>query len=73
MCRKTVFGPRASPVVEDHFRRLDAAIYGLCPIQETARAILGIEEISDNFEHHGVGRRDTARRRGLEQCAGPDA
>jgi hypothetical protein len=42
-----------STVVEDHVRRLDAAIYGLCPIQDTARAILGIEEIRDNFEHHG--------------------
>jgi hypothetical protein len=44
---------RFSTVVEDHVRRLDAAIYGLCPIQDTARAILGIEEIRDNFEHHG--------------------
>ena len=52
---------RASPVVEDHFRRLDAAIYGLCPIQETARAILGIEEIRDNFEHHGVGQTGSHR------------
>lgn len=37
-----VLGLRASSVVENHFRRLDAAIYGLCPVQEAARAILGI-------------------------------
>jgi len=39
--------PHVLRVVEDHFRRLDAAIYGPCPIQETARAFLGIEEIRD--------------------------
>jgi len=33
--------------------------------KKTARAILGIEEIRNNFEHHG----DTARRPSLEQCA----
>ena len=29
MCRKTGIGLRASPIVEDHSGRLDAAIYGL--------------------------------------------
>ena len=57
---------RASTVVEDHVRRLDVAIEGLCRIQETARAILRIEKIDGDVEHHGIGGRHSARRPGFQ-------
>jgi hypothetical protein len=65
-------GMRSVPALErllkHHCRRLNAAIHGPCPVQETARAIIGIEEIRDNLEHNGLGSRTPPD----EQALSPD-
>jgi AraC family transcriptional regulator len=55
----------ASTVVEDHFGWLDVEIESLCGIQKSAGTILRVEEIHGDVEHHGIGRRHSARRPGL--------